>query len=352
MTATQKIEFQRLLLHWYRENRRQLPWHLGEGLGESHAYGVWVSELMLQQTQVATVIPFWHRWMTRFPNVVTLAQADEADVLSQWQGLGYYRRARALHSGAKMIVEKGWPQSSQEWKKLPGIGAYTAGAIASISLREVVELVDGNVERVYSRLVGDRAINPILNRNAWKWAKEHLSTSHPGDWNQALMELGATICKPRDPACITCPVQQFCVAFAANTILELPTPTPRKPVVELDHIVFVPVSQGKFGIHQIPPGQWWEGMWQFPRCPAESTELLLSSLGPGVVDPLIEFKHTVTHHRIKISAYMFACKQQAANLRWVSESELGNHALPAPQRRIGDAVIRRMAERNLFDSPA
>jgi A/G-specific adenine glycosylase len=192
------------LLNWYDRNARALPWR--ESLDP---YRVWVSEIMLQQTRVAAVIPHYHEFLRRFPTVEKLAAAREASVLAAWSGLGYYRRARMLHAAAKVVARElggNFPVTAEGWRELPGIGRYTAAAIASIAFGEPVAAVDGNVERVLQRVTGKRLAGEPL----WREAETLLDRGRPGDFNQAVMELGATVCTPRAPACLTCPVVELC----------------------------------------------------------------------------------------------------------------------------------------------
>lgn len=211
------------LIQWYNGNHRVLPWRSNQGGEEgdeqSRAYAVWVSEVMLQQTRVATVVSYYNRWMDRWPNLHHLAQASQEEVNDIWAGLGYYRRARYLLEGAKNIVEKQggvFPHTRENLKNIPGIGDYTAGAIASIAFKQAVPVVDGNVVRVLCRLKAISA-NPKLSttiKRLWELAGQLVDPKAPGDFNQALMELGATICTPTNPACSSCPVAEHCNALA------------------------------------------------------------------------------------------------------------------------------------------
>jgi len=197
-------DFRKKLLAWYDTNARDLPWRKSRD-----PYRVWVSEIMLQQTRVAAVIEHYHEFLRRFPTVQKLAAARKASVLAAWSGLGYYRRARMLHAAARVISrERGgkFPKTADTWRDLPGIGRYTAAAIASIALGEAVAVVDGNVERVIQRLGGER----ISRENVWRRAGALLYRDRAGDFNQAMMELGATVCTPRAPVCLTCPVMELC----------------------------------------------------------------------------------------------------------------------------------------------
>ncbi len=210
---------QRDLLAWYAACRRDLPWRRTRD-----PWAVWVSEIMLQQTRVDTVMPYFERFMARFPTPLALAEAPEDQVLAAWSGLGYYRRARMLHAGARVVAERpSMPRTREELLELPGVGRYTAGAIASIAFDEPVGLVDGNVARVLARVF---VIEDDMRRGGMKraeqLAEELVATKAPGDWNQALMELGATICTPRSPGCDRCPVAASCRARAEARVSELP----------------------------------------------------------------------------------------------------------------------------------
>jgi A/G-specific adenine glycosylase len=204
--ARERSQFQSALLGWYDANRRSLPWRRTR-----QPYRVWVSEIMLQQTRVAAVIGHYKRFIQQFPTVDSLSRAREQQVLAAWSGLGYYRRARMLHRAAKLIVKKHdgrVPGSCAELERLPGIGRYTAAAIASIAFRELVAVVDGNVKRVLARIAG-KELSAASN---WDTAQRLLDGSRPGDFNQAMMELGATVCLPEVPLCVTCPIFSFCKA--------------------------------------------------------------------------------------------------------------------------------------------
>lgn len=298
---------------------------------------------MLQQTQVATALPYWHRWMERFPTVQALAEADEQTVLAAWQGLGYYRRCRLLHEGARTVRQTGLPSNATDWKAVPGIGRYTAGAIASIAFNEVVPVVDGNVERVYARLTGDHASGTSLNRNAWAWAEENICPDRPGDWNQALMELGATVCRPMNPECPTCPLSGSCIAFQCGLESVLPIRSPKTAVVPLKYFVCVPRWRGLFGIRQIPMGRWWEGMWEFPTEATESADFE-DIVGPGIRDVIGRFTHSVTHHRILVQVSNYQCEAQFENLRWVDGDSILDIPLPSLQRK----ALRLVTESEAF----
>ena len=295
-------------------------------------YGIWVSEVMLQQTQVATMTPYYDRWMGRFPTFQALAAADEQEVLAHWQGLGYYRRARNLLLGARKICVTGVPKTREEWLAVPGVGRYTAGALSSITLGLAEPVVDGNVERVYARMAKDPAVGRELHENAWKWAAKHMDPQRPGDWNQSLMELGATICKPLNPNCPLCPVKQWCCAFQTGRVSELPTKPIKQKAIQIRQHVWVPEHNGLLGLRQIPGGQWWEGMWEFPRALEE--EELREAVGAGWPLALGTIRFSVTRHRITMLASLIRCEEPAEGLKWLPIEELTSLPVPASQRRV------------------
>jgi A/G-specific adenine glycosylase len=216
--------FRRALLRWYDTHRRDLPWRRTRD-----PYRIWLSEIMLQQTRVAAVLEHYRLFLERFPSVEALAAASEADVLAAWSGLGYYRRARRLRQCAQQIVEQyrgSFPHKSEALIALPGIGRYTAAAIASIAFAKPLAVVDGNVERVVQRLMG----KTLTTRQTWEHAQEFLARSRPGDFNQAMMELGATVCVPREPRCIVCPVRKWCAARGEISRAEAPLRQQKKEI--------------------------------------------------------------------------------------------------------------------------
>jgi A/G-specific adenine glycosylase len=306
------------LLAWFDEHKRDLPWRR-----TSDPYAIWVSEIMLQQTQVATVIPYYERWLETFPSAEALAAADEQEVLSQWQGLGYYRRCRNLLKGAQYVTENGRPSSARDWEKVPGVGRYTAGAIASIAHQERTPLVDGNVERVFARLTGCRESGANLNKAAWLWAGQVVPDERPGDFNQALMELGATACTPKAPSCGACPLSNACFAFKSGEQTLLPVPKAAPKTVSLQRSAYIPFHEGSFGLEQIAEGQWWHGMWQFPGEPID-----------GWSEDLGRIKHQVTHHKITLSAYLVRQESRVESLRWVDLAQIQSVPMPAPQRKV------------------
>ena len=274
-TTTNLTALRRDLLRWYDANQRTLPWREAAGGGiaaatrrEDYAYRVLVSETMLQQTQVATVIPYFERFMDAFPTVAALAAADEQQVLRLWQGLGYYRRARNLHAAAGMIVDRFGgevPATVEQLLELPGVGRYTAGAVASIAYGQVAPIVDGNVARVLARWFEmDEPVSGTTGRKRlWELAEQVVDEARPGDFNQSMMELGALVCTPREPKCGTCPVAKRCSARQAGRESELPVIPARRSRQSVRHVV-VALSRrdGRYLFEQRPAEGLWSNMWQ------------------------------------------------------------------------------------------
>jgi A/G-specific adenine glycosylase len=285
---------------------------------------------MLQQTQVATVIPYYERWMERFPTVEALAAADEQDVLSVWQGLGYYRRVRFLLAGSRWIAAHGAPSSALEWLKVPGVGKYTAAAIASIAFGEAVAVVDGNVERVFARFTGCELSGSELYAAAWDWAPKQMRPDRAGDWNQAMMELGATVCRPGEADCGICPLASACVAHLTGRAAVLPVAKKKTKAVQLHRHAAVYVWNDQFGLEQIPRGEWWESMWRFPP--------IISGRAIGTI------RHVVTHHRIKMDVHLVSCDHPVSNLSWYTIEELKHLPMPAPQRRALGLALKALSK--------
>lgn len=247
--------FQKKLLVWYEDHHRDLPWRRTR-----EPYRIWLSEVMLQQTRVETVIPYYERFLNRFPKVESLAQAPTEQVLKLWEGLGYYNRARNLHAAAKEVCEKyggKLPKSSQELKKLSGFGPYTSNAIASIAFGEPVAVVDGNVRRVISRVFE-------TEKNMDSLAQALIHPKKPSDHNQAMMELGARICIPKSPRCRDCPIKNHCSAFAHGTVLQYPQKTLSKPPKRIFAFSLVLQNKHRVLVQKRPQNGRWAGLWEFP----------------------------------------------------------------------------------------
>ena len=332
------------LLKWYRQQGRTLPWR-----GNPDPYAVWVSEIMLQQTRVEAVIPYFERWMRMFPTVGDLAAASEQEVLNAWEGLGYYSRVRNLHKAAKIVVEQydnKLPRDLKALRKLPGIGRYTVGAIASIAFNMDEPTLDGNLRRVFARLfdVSEPADAPAGEEILWKLAAEHLPEGQAGDYNQALMDLGATICSPKNPRCLLCPLMEICMARANGTQEERPVLKPKKEVPHYTHAAGVIVRSKKVLLAKRPSKGLLGGMWEFPngRVDGEPVEELESALETGYglkvqkKEALGIVRHAYTHFRV--TAHAFRCELLSTSkdyrLKWVKLQELNDYPMGKVDRQI------------------
>jgi A/G-specific adenine glycosylase len=306
-------DFRQLLLAWYDANARDLPWRK-----DKDPYRVWVSEIMLQQTRVAAVIEHYHEFLRRFPTVQKLAGAREASVLAAWSGLGYYRRARMLHAAAKVIArERGgeFPKTAADWRDLPGIGRYTAAAIASISLGEAVAVVDGNVERVLQRFYGTQ----FSGEEFWKHAGILLDPHRPGDFNQAMMELGATVCTPKTPSCLTCPVVGLCATRGDMRGTGKTAPQKKKEI----HYALDLQGGMVFLVRRPRDASLMAGMWELPEIPTPENH----------AKPALTMRHsiTVTDYTVKVWRHPFL--DDSAGER-IAVGRLGNVALTGLARKI------------------
>lgn len=327
------------LLAFYDARARDLPWRRTDD-----PYAIWVSEIMLQQTRVETVIPYFERWMERFPDVAALAAADEGDVLKAWEGLGYYRRARNLHRAAARVREGpdgALPTTARELRRLPGVGAYTAGAVASIAFGEAVPAVDGNVRRVLARLFDLAA--PAA-RELESLAGALVDDRRPGDFNQALMELGATVCTPRSPSCPGCPVRAHCLARRRGTVAERPVATPRRPVPRevCDVVVVRAAPSGLLLMRRRPDEGLLAGLWEFPDAAAVEGELEVPLDGHVPLDPVEHaFSHLrVTYRPVVVTLDDATRPSVAAPYRWVDEGDRAELALPVAMQRILASALR------------
>jgi A/G-specific adenine glycosylase len=319
----------RKLMAWYRRHRRDLPWRENQD-----PYRVWVSEIMLQQTQVERVKEFFSRFMRRFPTVSALARAPERDVLKHWEGLGYYRRARQLQAAAKQIVqhhEGEFPRSVAALRKLPGIGRYTAGAIASIAFGLPEPIIEANTRRVIARLAGHTApVGGAEDEPLWQLAAELVPSRDPGSFNQALMELGALVCTPERPACSRCPLATACVAHRDNLTATIPAMPPRRAAQEIRETALVVRHGGRVLVERRAAGEWWEGLWDFPRAkPGEAR-----AKGDR---RLAEVRYSVTHHRVTCRVVERHASRPPATgptRRFVTLTRLAKLAMTAPGRRI------------------
>ncbi len=302
------------LLAWYADYQRDLPWRTSR-----NPYAIWVSEVMLQQTRVETVAPYYLRWMARFPTLAALAAATQQEVLACWEGLGYYSRARNLHAAARILTESHGgrlPPDLKELQKLPGIGPYTAAAIASIAFGIDAPAIDGNLRRVFARLydVGAPLGSSEAERKIAEGAAENMPPGAAGEYNQALMDLGATICTPTSPACERCPVEAFCLARANNRQEDRPVRKKRKTVPHKLVAAAVIRRGGRVLIAQRPPEGLLGGLWEFPGGKLEPGESLDAALRRELKEelgvevevgpPFGNYRHAYTHFRVTLHAFL------------------------------------------------
>jgi A/G-specific adenine glycosylase len=367
--ADQVRSLRRSLLAWYQREKRDLPWR-----SSRDPYRVWISEAMLQQTRVETVLDYYRRFLERFPTVEALAAVPVEDVLAAWSGLGYYRRARSLHAAARAIVEEHggrFPGDRRALLELPGVGEYTAGAIASIAFDAPEPLVDGNVARVFARLFaldGDPGAKSHQD-GLWSIARRLVPDQHPGDWNQALMELGALVCLPRDPVCSKCPLTRDCRALATGCTGRLPARPQRPETIPVEAVVLA-VRRGKrWLLEQRPATGRMAGLWQFPTAslPAKGSPgasvasrppLFPAELSPPLKlsrrdEALCEIRHTITNHRIRavVRAGSLSGRRPRPPLAWVRQQDLSSLPLTGMTKKCLAAILAAPPGRPIAGTP-
>jgi A/G-specific adenine glycosylase len=343
------------LVAWFDEQQRDLPWR-----HTTDPYAIWLSEIMLQQTRVETVKPYYRSFLERFPDVQAMASAPLADVLALWSGLGYYRRARNLHAAAQMVCdtfEGTFPSTHETIMSLPGVGRYTAGAIASIAFDLPYAAVDGNVHRVMSRLfcIHEPRSSKELDKQSWKWASMLVEGPRPGDFNQALMELGATICTPRSPTCMLCPIHTHCEAFATGQTENLPLPKVKKAAKELNVLWALLKRKGKVLLIKRPDTGLFAGMWELPGLYLDAEQddspdhLQTHVEGIGLQAQFTRapahYTHVLTHRRLSIALYQGSRLQGRVNLprthwKWIDPSDPPELALSSITSRILDDIAK------------
>jgi A/G-specific adenine glycosylase len=354
------------LLRWFRAQRRDLPWRRRR----PDPYRVWISEIMLQQTQVQTVVPYFRRFIRRFPTVASVAEADLQELLKVWEGLGYYSRARRLQAAARIVMaEYGGrlPHEVEALRRLPGIGPYTAAAVASISFGVPEPVVDGNVRRVFARFWGlaRDSRSPAFHRLLTARLRAVVAGAPPAEFNQALMELGALVCAPRAPRCAACPLRNACAALATGRTGVLPLRRAARPTPHYRIAVGVIWKRGRILIARRPERQMLGGLWEFPggKCrrgetPAQAARReireetgLRVRLGP----PYAVVEHAYSHFRITLTA--FRCEwaagrarpRSAAALKWIAPADLDRYPFPRANRKIAAAIqkeaLKAMAQK-------
>ncbi|HKJ27417.1 MAG TPA: A/G-specific adenine glycosylase [Anaerolineales bacterium] len=347
-----QIPFSSPLIRWYRREKRDFPWR-----DDPHPYKVWVCEIMAQQTRLGTVLPYFDRWMAAFPTLSDLAAADQQAVLNLWEGLGYYSRARNLHKAAQMVMDKHGgklPANRPELEALPGIGRYTAGAIASIAFGLDEAVVDGNVKRVLARIFEvEEAVDTTQGtKTIWALAEAHLPVGQAADYNQALMELGARVCTPRQPDCEHCPAAGLCRANQHGRQTDLPVKKPKQKTPHYTVTASVIQRDGRVLIAQRPQDALLGGMWEFPGGKREGRESLANCLKREILEELgvkIEvgekigiFKHAYSHFKVTLHAYYSQLGNgtlepqslEHQTLHWVSLAELDDYPMGKIDRQI------------------
>ncbi len=344
------------LIEWYRASHRQLPWR-----ETSNPYEIWVSEIMLQQTQVATVLPYYQRFLAAYPTIQALAEASLDEVLKKWEGLGYYARARNLHKAAKKVIEvhQGiFPTAFEDILDLPGIGQSTAGAISTFAIRKPYPILDGNVKRVLSRLKGiDQPIQePIVLEQLWQASQSLLpqDVQDAYDFNQALMELGATLCMPKKPLCLQCPWQETCQAFLQHRQDEIPVKQPPKKTPHYTIGVGVIWKENDVLIALRPEAGLLGGLWEFPGGKCRDNESLKACVQREVEEEtglkvtvgakITSVKHAYTH--FKITLHAFDCRyvsgtpepKASQKLKWVGLDEIDQYAFPKANKTVLEAI--------------
>ncbi|MCC9603281.1 A/G-specific adenine glycosylase [Stieleria sp. JC731] len=362
--AKWRSAIRRQLTKWFKVNARVLPWR-----SEPTPYRVWVSEIMLQQTQVATVLPYYHRWMESYPTVTALADADEADLMRHWEGLGYYRRVRSMHAAAKKIVQEyngEFPTDANAVLDLPGVGRYTAGAILSIACDQKMPILEGNTVRVFSRWAALKAspTETLANKWLWHFSEQMLPRANFGTFNQAAMELGALVCTPRNPNCDACPILNQCRTAALGLQQEIPGKV--KKIKYEDRTEFALVlsrdqaSQREYLMRKLPDDARWAGLWDFPR-PTDvetstidcATQWLEDQIGTPVLPGprLRTIRHGVTKYRIQLHVHAATVKSDSNKTsktrqfppdqwQWVNQDQLSELPLSVTGRKIADLVVK------------
>ena len=355
-SSEQRRAFRRRVFRWFDKHQRELPWRKTDD-----PYCVWVSEIMLQQTQVVTVIPYFEKFLKRFPDVYALAAADEATVLRYWEGLGYYRRARQMHRAAQVVVEEHQgilPRQSQTLQALPGIGRYTAGAILSIAHDQREPILEANTIRLLARLIAldEPTTTAASQATLWDVAEELLPRKRVGAFNQGLMELGSLVCTPRNPECTDCPVARHCRTFGEGLQEAIPVPKKKTQYEAIDEAAVAIWHAGRVLVRQCGPAERWAGLWDFPRFPVTDVggakrrrEVIrqtqdMTGVEVAQLRQLSVLKHAVTRYRISLTCYDAQATTgpaggSSANQQWLTVQELENIPLSVTGRKMAGLLV-------------
>ncbi|MEZ6122194.1 MAG: A/G-specific adenine glycosylase [Planctomycetaceae bacterium] len=382
------------ILGWYDRHGRQLPWR-----ASSDPYRIWISEIMLQQTTVAAVLPYFERFLSQFPDVQTLAAAEQSDVLRAWEGLGYYSRARNLHKAAQTIVndcDGRFPESAEQLQQLPGIGPYTAGAIASFAFQQPAAILEANTLRLFSRLIA-LEIDPRGTegqKTLWKFAGWAVSRKRPADFNQAVMDIGSQICRPVDPECNTCPLLASCKARENNRQNDIPVAAQKVVMTDLIEVAVAVRRSGRYLLRQRTEAERWAGLWDFPRfeiteAEAEALPRIqkqrsgtarhsgqrslfdmetddspeptawplslqdrfrdITGLNPVDAAPVQEIRHTVTRYRIRLLCFQATADSgrilAGSGFQWFRADDLHDLPLSKTGRQLAETLLTQQASR-------
>lgn len=346
------MSFASNILHWFDQyGRKNLPWQQNRS-----PYRVWVSEIMLQQTQVATVIPYYERFMARFPSIHALATAEQAEILQLWTGLGYYARGRNLHKCAQVLVDQHqgtFPKTVEELAELPGIGRSTAAAIVSLAYNEPAAILDGNVKRVLARfhaVAGWPGQKPVADR-LWEIAETHTPSARAADYTQAMMDLGATLCTRSKPLCHDCPLSHDCQARQQDNISAYPGKKPKKALpVKTTQFMICLNKERKILLEQRPATGIWGGLWSFPELESEKKAQDYCESHVGKIDAIEQgspFRHTFSHYHLDIlPVYITVAQEQlriaeSNSAHWFSAKEWPKLGLPAPVKKLLESLASR-----------
>lgn len=352
-----QTEFSRRILQWYSAHHRKLPWR------KTHdPYKIWISEIMLQQTTVPAVIPYYKQWMTQFPDMQTLSASSFQKVLKAWQGLGYYQRAKNLHKASRIFMDEYKGKIPKEYKKLiklPGFGPYTTAAVLSIAYNKPFPVIDANVRRVWMRIMGlTKESNPKVDKDILRFMKPYLSTEKMGIFNQAVMELGSLVCRSKNPLCLLCPVQEYCKAYVMGEQEIIPRPQKRS-YHKVEAVIGVMENQGKYLIQKRPPTGLLSDLWEFPGGKRHNNETLKQALHREIkeelgveidrIQYLTQVKHAYTQFQVRLYAFLCLPKTNPSfskdGYRWVTLKGMKKYPFPSGSAKIIQFLEKREKER-------